>query len=414
MILELMKESLYPDTQYYEPETLKPLNESTKFRLKFLEQIPEMKNGGILVDIGCGKGLIPMVYSKYYKKIIGVEPENKFYKLCIDINLVHGNKHIEFINTDFRGINSFDKFNPVFGDVVFVGNVHHYFFMNEIKYNTKPFMFLKKLAGMCGKYLIIDGPFEMNDPAVIKISVDDNWDQKTKELYAWHNFENMLKPQFKLKYKKLNQANVREIAVFERVLPDIKSVQYKDCKEMFERGEKIPCNKNRMKNDIVKIDNKRYKIEYRGHPDSTYLIHNSLPEHFPKTSYVIKIGNKNIGDVTEWVNDDECKKFKKFEELTDYYIQFQNELNVLGLFEPQFAYDDYRIINNKAVLLDADMMDHYTHFVGSKTMEKWVKNCYKVTNDWRIQYIKDRFHKINCYSELLKGEQNELYASTDD
>lgn len=164
----------YPVNHTYDPETLEPLD-IMKDRIGLLNKnAPEMMEGGnSLLDIGSNKGFISFHLNKKYKKIVGYEPLKPYVDICNEIKELHKIKNIKFIRGSFKDIP-----DNVTYDVVFVGNVQHYFFRDCVLGGKDGYDYLRKLDMIANKYIIFDGPQEGSDFAIIGLGKDNGWSEK--------------------------------------------------------------------------------------------------------------------------------------------------------------------------------------------------------------------------------------------
>jgi hypothetical protein len=401
---KIMDELKYPDTQYYSVDGLQPLNESTKKRMNYLNtNIPELFDGESIIDIGSSKGAIGNILNDKWKSYIGFEPHKESCELAQNISNFHKFKQNKFINTDFRGINCFNKTEPLNADIVFVGNVHHYFFEAEQKVGMR-FLFMQKLSCMAKKYLIIDGAFEVNDGAVQILIEQNKWTKEDIKSYTFKNYEDSIKSHFKLIKKITNQAGVRETAVFERIRPNAENVVYNQ--EELKDSEILNCNINRQKGDIIKKDNIVYKKDKHTINDNTIYVLNKLPEFYPKFKVLIDDKGNKLGITKTWI---EAKVFEDINVLFEKWIEYNAIINTIGLFEPALKRDDI-LENPNGILfdIDEDMIYHvediYKIGVDKKEtyMDKWFNQNKKIKeySTEKLEKIKDNLLKENIFLKI--------------
>lgn len=396
---EVMNKIEYPASQLFDPETLKPLNKTTAERMDYLySNYSNILQGESFIDIGCSKGYLPLAFSNRFDKTYGVEPHVESHNLSEAIRKKKGFDNVKFYNDDLRSFDTFPKKTPVKYDVVFVGNVHHYFFSNEIKYKSKPFLFMRKLAAMADKYLIIDGPFNMKDPAVITLSKEFNWSDRTKDLYSLENFCNPIMDCFKVKSVQLNQHKVRQTVVFERVKPSFRSVSINS----ITRGSLLDHNKNRPEGSVfVSANGNRCKIDI-GHPnENMWYVLNYLPEYInPIERVVIDENSSVIGDESKYLTSDGEFTSREF---GLNWLEMCASLNSVGVIEPSLTLRDTIKNGNRLINIDTDMCCHYKNFNFS---QEWATRnmSNKILTQEEVVYIRDRYKNINCFSNLLKKE----------
>ncbi len=388
-----LKELEYPSNHCYEPDTFKPIGLTQK-RLELLKKnIPELMEGGdSLLDIGCNKGFICFQLRNKYKEIVGYEPSKPYHDFTNELKKEHNISNVTFYNGDMRAV-PFDKKY----DTVFVGNCHHYMFADAIKYNVFPFLFLKKLAGICKNNLIIDGPFEMKDWAVNKLSEEGKWPDSIKSLYNLENHKRWLAPQFELKQISENGCN-RHTAIFTRINPDINYIENNDIiSNLLQYGEVINCNPSRGEKSIFLHKYKRYKYDKGldiNIPDGVYLILNTLSEYFPVFHNIIVDSGKRVGDIAEYVDDNIVSDNAK---LLRNILKMQNALISMGLIELDIRPSDFKEHNESIVNVDIDLIRHIGLLDPDVIYEKegwwtFLVNTFRTLglNEIKIHHIIDR------------------------
>lgn len=202
-IQELQQKMLklnYPTNHMFDIETITAtgvlINRMDLLRINALEIF---EGGNSFLDIGCNKGFMSFILSGVYKQVVGYEPAKEICDFAEEIRKYYNLKNIKFINKGFDEIPE----NKTY-DIVYVGNVHHYLFRNDIINNKKPFTFLNKLKKITNKVLILDGSFEVGDFATNALANENNWSDEIRDIYTINNFEKKLLPEFKLKRFRFN------------------------------------------------------------------------------------------------------------------------------------------------------------------------------------------------------------------
>jgi len=203
----------YPDNHVFDPETLKPEGVLAE-RVKLLKaNVPELFKGGkTLIDIGTNKGFFAFLFAGKFKRIIAADPDTASIELAREIQKYHGLDNIEFMETDF------ERFACPAADVVYVGNCQHYLYRDDLRAGRDPLTHLRRLGEMARKVLILDGPMEHTDFAMIGMAKDEDWTDAQKKPYSLKNFTAVLEPVFKFvreEYNGIGKGNsARYTAVF--------------------------------------------------------------------------------------------------------------------------------------------------------------------------------------------------------
>lgn len=392
----------YPLTQHYDADTLAPTNDITRRRIEHLRRsVPELfVQHESLLDIGTCKGYLPHLLAKNYTRITGYEPNAEYCRLCEDVRMARGAENIEFINRPFQGIPlgrptgewALKKY-----DVVFVGNVHHYFFMQCYEAGV-PWLWAKKLVALTGKYLIIDGPFEMDDKAaVVPIAEKQNWPESVRNQYAFETLNSILKPQFKLlRGPLLNEGSVRHTAIWERVAPDMEHVEVseQEWNDLVKSGEVQKCNPGRPEDSLVKVGSKRYKYNHDCQDDGVFMIMNALPQFFPKRHFVMTRNGQRIGECCEWIGG---PKPKSVVEIIPHFLRLNSALQAIGLVDLQLRVEDYAYRDGNLLSLDTDMMGPFDEIVSHACgnypdyISMWTANVQRTIAD-EVRSIGNRCH----------------------
>ncbi len=185
-----MLELNYPDNHRFDVETLKPTGIMTeRINLLKINASQMFEAHDTFLDIGSNKGLICFLLHDRYRLLTGYEPAREICNFADDVRKSKNINNIVFVNKSFEFIDPDLKY-----DVVYVGNVHHYLFRNDIRAGNKPFTFLKKLKRITGKYLILDGCFEHSDFAMLGMAKDEKWSKAIRSKYTQKSFDKALRP----------------------------------------------------------------------------------------------------------------------------------------------------------------------------------------------------------------------------
>ncbi len=101
------------------------------------------------LDIGCNKGFFSLYGSQFFDEVVGIDNDKKFIDLCNQLK----KKNNTFIHTTFRDFTPTKQF-----DRIFIGNVHHYLFVESNGWD-----WIYKLAAITrsGGQVLIEGPIDM-------------------------------------------------------------------------------------------------------------------------------------------------------------------------------------------------------------------------------------------------------------
>ena len=212
---ERMEELSYPDNHGFDVETMKPVGVLAERIQRLRNNAPGMfEPAESFLDIGSNKGYISFLASEAFEKVVGYEPATEIYEFAEDLRQHNGIENIRFINKGFRSITN-KKF-----DVVYIGNVHHYLFRDDVRARRPYFSFLKKLKNVTKHLLVMDGAFEGTDFAIQGLAVDEGWKKRTTDRYTLKAFKDKLAPEFTLigyEYNGIGEDHSsRYTAVFQR------------------------------------------------------------------------------------------------------------------------------------------------------------------------------------------------------
>jgi len=343
----------YSATQNYNPQTLEPTNDITRNRVESLKRnAPELfEVGKSILDIGSNKGFISFLLSERYENVTGFEPDEVYCNLSRDVATERGCANVDFYCGGMADIPFKQKY-----DVVFIGNVHHYFIERGFEAGY-PWLWVQKIKSLANNYVVIDGPIEINDGAVQLIAERQQWQEKMRQEYTFNFLCTMFAPQFEPAKLNVNEGGVRHTVVFRRIDSDLpylntsnedflKLLNNKEC-------EPIDCNGRRAPYSVIKVADHRYKFDPNTNPTGVYMVCNALPHLFPRTLYLIK--NKGIiGDVAEWVYG---SKPEKYEDVFRALLKINTAVSTVGLSDLQITMTDYARHDNNLLSLDIDMMN---------------------------------------------------------
>jgi len=398
---EIMKKDLqYPDNHDYDPDTFTPQGKLSLRVERLRRNAPELFAGGkSLLEIGSNKGYFCMTLAKVYGEIHGYDKAKEYTDFCWVLAKMHGISNVRFYPGSFRDI-PFDRTY----EVVYVGNCHHYFFLDCARNYAPPLLFLKKLAGLTEKYLILDGPFELKDPAVSRLIKEGSWSEYTQEMYTFEKYVEVLAPQFQL-IRKTDNGLGRETAVFERILPDFEYIDGTNLRrELIRKGVLIECNPNRGPDSMFLFNNLRYKFDMNPPPDSVFLILNALPRYFPKIRQIITYRGARVGDVADWIYGEKVEDGSLLENI----LRINMILGSVGLIELDLERDNFKIRNDHVYDIDVDMVRSIAEIVSSPPIEETMKVF--LTNKIRrlgmrqetIDYLVANISKPDIFREILK------------
>lgn len=136
----------YPPTHTYQLEGLVPMKDLAK-RVAVIERdFPSFFQSGYLLDVGCNKGFFSLYHNG---PVVGIDPDMDCVTLCRKLS------QKTFYHYSFG---EYAKTNPIKFDKIFIGNGHHYPF---IEYEG--WSFVKDLGKMCrvDGQVLLEGPISM-------------------------------------------------------------------------------------------------------------------------------------------------------------------------------------------------------------------------------------------------------------
>jgi len=167
----------YPPTHTYRYLDLKPTG-VLKQRWKIIQDVIKnikpnyfSKLEGRFLDIGCNKGFFSLVAEQIFPEVVSIDNDKKFIDLC---NTIKTSKNTQFIHTSFRDFTPKVQF-----DRIFIGNTHHYLFVESNGWD-----WIYKLATITrsGGQILIEGPIDMecrDMERVIPENLRDKFNLKT-------------------------------------------------------------------------------------------------------------------------------------------------------------------------------------------------------------------------------------------
>lgn len=150
-------EKAYPPTHQYDFSSLTP-KDVLKERIEIIDRIcpeffPEAK---FFLDIGCSKGFFSMRAAQWGANVLGLDTDAEAVAISQDVARAK-NLPALFIKKAFRSLEISAEPEDRF-DRVFIGNVHHYLFVDAGGWN-----FIYKLAALAapGALILVEGPTGM-------------------------------------------------------------------------------------------------------------------------------------------------------------------------------------------------------------------------------------------------------------
>ncbi len=174
---KLIDDLKYPPTHTYKYLDLKPTG-VLKQRWKVIQDIiKDIKPNYFssledrFLDIGCNKGFFSLYAEQIFPEVVGIDNDKRFIDLC---NTLKTKNNTQFINTTFRDFTPKVQF-----DRIFIGNVHHYLFVESNGWD-----WVRKLATITksGGQVLIEGPVDMeckDMERVIPENLRDKFNLKT-------------------------------------------------------------------------------------------------------------------------------------------------------------------------------------------------------------------------------------------
>lgn len=372
----------YPGNQDYDPVTLEP-HGTTKRRVDHMEKhLPELLDGGgSLLDLGASKGFVSLWCRDHYQTVHGYEVGTHAHQIAEAVRQRHGADHIMFFNKSFRHVpigkcTTIPRDSPQCHgpyDVVYAGSVHHHFFKDAILHDAPPWLPFKKLATLAKRYLILDGPLAFEgDTSLPKWEEEYAWTPWVRECYTLENHIRWLEPQFELVRDPVPNERGRHTAVFRRVQPDMRHVEWsaEDIRRTVDKGTELVANKARAADSVVRVNGYRYKFDRGLQTDGVLMVLNSLPDWFASTRYVVTHRGQRIGDVARWVDGDRLRDTR---DLREHWLRMNNVLACIGLIEIHLKLGDYiRNSSGHWVDVDIDMVNDVERIACAKDyLSRW-------------------------------------------
>lgn len=207
----------YPPNYSFNVETLEPTGDLAH-RVKCLEETaPEMMQGGkdwSFFDLGSNKGFLPIHLRDKYKELCGWEPDGRYVKFSKDLKAVHKISNIFYAIGRWQ-----DMYSALCTDVVYCGGVHHHGFNDCVKDNRLISNFMTTVAGAARQYLIIDGPWHLDNPdhnTAGSLARTHKWSDKQRSCYNIKTHAEWIVNNFDLIRSGPSGTGDRKIAVFKR------------------------------------------------------------------------------------------------------------------------------------------------------------------------------------------------------
>ena len=373
----ISKELYYPGNHHFDPETFEPLGLMAS-RIEMLKKhAPEMMNGGeSFLDIGSNKGFLSFYLRNHYDEIVGYDPAKPYVEFAESLRKAHHISNISFRLGGMREI-PFEKRY----DTVYVGNCHYYMFADAVKYNTLPFLFLKKIAGLCKKTLIIDSEFSLTQYSSKKLSEEGQWSEGIRSLWNLEQHKKELAPQFKLIRFEENGAG-RHIAIFSRIRPDMEVINGEGLKLLLKKkGKEIVGNSSRGLENMFLYEGRRYKWEKELLPDAVFACLNVLPQYFPHFYGIIVSAGIRVGEVAEWIDGEIVSERNR---LLNNTLLLNNALTSIGLVELDLGSRDFKARGKDTIDVDVDLIRHINTLISQGISEQTMG---KQLNNWGLSEV---------------------------
>lgn len=362
----------YPANQRYDPETLAPEG-ITRERVRLLAtNAPELlEGGGSLLDLGSSKGFIALHLRNRYTRIDGYELGRHAAEAAEAVRRFHHLDHVRFLNRSFRQIEISKWMGPRY-DVVYAGSVHHHFVKDAILHRAPMWLPLAKMAALCRRYLILDGPLEFgNDFSLTTWEREHGWPDEVRQAYTFDAHVQALAPQFELVRGPLPNERGRQCAVFERVLPDVRVWGMDEDLEQKLRadGAAIASNKAREVDSVVRFGDVRFKFDWGVQCGPVLGVLNKFPERFAHTRALLMRDGRAIGDLAEWVDG---KPIRDGKQMVRPWLELNDALACIGLVEIHFKVGDFLRVGDRVVDVDFDMINHVSRIESAAGyLAKW-------------------------------------------
>lgn len=211
----------YPPNYDFDPETLEPKGDLIQREKQLKIACPEMFEGGTaFLDIGCNKGYWCLKLQDKYKVIRGCDQGVAFIRFCEELADAHNIPHALFMAGRF--IDLAHVMHTHF-DVVYCGGVHHHAYAQQVEREDWVFRHLHAWADVTHKFLIVDGPWDLENPkhnTAGALANEGNWPQEIRDFFTIDAHRTTLGGAFTMRGEPIpSGTGNRKIVVFERITP---------------------------------------------------------------------------------------------------------------------------------------------------------------------------------------------------
>ncbi len=405
--IQAIQEKLkYPANQEYDPETLDPRGVAKK-RLALMERnMPELLNGGdSLLDVGFNKGLVPFLLRKQYRRIVGYEPSTPYYELARAVQDLHGIENIYFYNAPFRFIKVDRMFRYPY-DVVYAGSVHHHLVKNAILHGAPLFLSLRKLGALAKTYLIIDGPLSFGDDCSLNTwEKQHGWGPGVRAAYTPEGHIQELSPQFELVRGPLDNERGRQTLVFKRIAPDVPhtDVTHDEIRQLQQAGEDLRGNRARGERSVVRLGDRRLKLDKGTQSDGVLSVLNGLNYFVPHTHEVLMRNGLKAGDIAEFIDG---IPLETGVEIWPHWLRLNDVLASVGLVDLHFKLRDYLERDGRVFNVDLDLIWNTDRMASNVTfVDRWTDRMQLLLPEKynaAIQFIHDHLRDEFVFQQAAK------------
>jgi len=207
-----MEDLEYPPNHDYDPKTFEPRGLLVNRLACLREHAPEMMHGESFLDIGCNKGFFSFYLAGAFETVTSYEPMERYVAYCEQIRKAHGFSNIRLIVGGLGDI-------PLeqCSDVVYAGHFNHHCYDLAIRQNQEPYGFMRQLANLTDRILVVDGPYDLSDPTAGDLANKHNWTEEQKVQFSLEEHAASIEDAFELVRSGPSGTGPRRIAVFHRI-----------------------------------------------------------------------------------------------------------------------------------------------------------------------------------------------------
>jgi hypothetical protein len=100
--------------------------------------------------------------------------------------------------------------------VVYAGHFNHHAYAAAVANGDEPYGFMRSLANLAERFLVVDGPFDLHDPTAGALASQGDWSEECRRQFSLDAHVQSIAQEFRLLRTGPSGTGDRLIAVFQR------------------------------------------------------------------------------------------------------------------------------------------------------------------------------------------------------